>query len=99
MWRRTTLFGFAIALIGVALTGVLYQWAATRKELAATLPPGRLVAIEGHRLHLSCTGDGEPTVLLETGLGGSTADWGFVQPDVCPIHSSVLVRQSRNGLQ
>jgi pimeloyl-ACP methyl ester carboxylesterase len=81
-WTKRTLFGIAISLIGAALTGVLYQWATTRKELAATPPPGRLVAIDGHRLHLSCTGNGEPTVLLETGLGGSTADWGFVQPNV-----------------
>jgi len=81
-WTKRTLVAFAIALIAAALTGALYQWVATRKELAATLSPGRLVAIEGHRLHLSCTGDGEPAVLLEAGLGGSTADWGFVQPNV-----------------
>jgi pimeloyl-ACP methyl ester carboxylesterase len=81
-WTKRTLVGIAMALICAALVGVLYQWASTRKELAATPPPGRLVAIEGHRLHLSCTGDGEPTVLLETGLGGSAADWGFVQPNV-----------------
>jgi pimeloyl-ACP methyl ester carboxylesterase len=27
-------------------------------------------------------GAGAPTVILETGLGGSSVDWGFVQPDV-----------------
>jgi pimeloyl-ACP methyl ester carboxylesterase len=40
------------------------------------------VDIGGYRLHLWCTGDGAPAVILDTGLGGSTADWGFVQPDV-----------------
>ena len=70
-------------LIGVAvLTGATYQWLATRKELAATPPPGQLVDIGGYRLHLWCTGDGAPAVILDTGLGGSTPDWGFVQPDV-----------------
>jgi pimeloyl-ACP methyl ester carboxylesterase len=70
-------------LIGVAaLTGAAYQWLATRKELAATPPPGHLVDIGGYRLHLWCTGDGAPAVILDTGLGGSSADWGFVQPDV-----------------
>ena len=65
-----------------ALSGATYQWLATRKELAATPPPGHLVDIGGHRLHLWCTGDGAPAVILDTGLGGSSADWGFVQPDV-----------------
>jgi pimeloyl-ACP methyl ester carboxylesterase len=45
-------------------------------------PPGRLVDIGGHRLHLWCTGDGAPVVILDTGLGSTTAAWGFVQPDV-----------------
>jgi pimeloyl-ACP methyl ester carboxylesterase len=84
MWRWTmrifvVLGGF---LIVAALSGATYQWLATRKELAATPPPGHLVDIGGYRLHLWCTGDGAPAVILDTGLGGSSADWGFVQPDV-----------------
>ena len=69
-------------LIVAALSGATYQWLATRRELAATPPPGHLVDIGGHRLHLWCTGDGAPAVILDTGLGGSSAGWGFVQPDV-----------------
>lgn len=81
-WTLRILIGLC-GLIGVtALTGATYQWLATRKELAATPPPGHLVDIGGYRLHLWCTGDGAPAVILDTGLGGSSADWGFVQPDV-----------------
>ncbi|HEX2341142.1 MAG TPA: alpha/beta hydrolase [Vicinamibacterales bacterium] len=81
-WTLRILVGLS-GLIGVtALTGATYQWLATRKELAATPPPGHLVDIGGYRLHLWCTGDGAPAVILDTGLGGSSADWGFVQPDV-----------------
>ena len=47
-----------------------------------TPPPGRLIDVGGHRLHLWCAGAGAPAVILENGLGGSTAGWGFVQPDV-----------------
>lgn len=65
-----------------ALSGATYEWLATRKELAATPPPGRLVDIGGYRLHLWCTGDGAPAVILDAGLGGTSAGWGFVQPDV-----------------
>ncbi len=84
MWRWTMRIFVVLGafFIVAALSGATYQWLATRKELAATPPPGHLVDIGGYRLHLWCTGDGAPAVILDTGLGGSSADWGFVQPDV-----------------
>jgi len=84
MWRRTLRMFVVLGafLIGAALSGATYQWLATRKELAATPPPGRLVDIGGYRLHLWCTGDGAPAVILDNGLGGTSAGWGFVQPEV-----------------
>jgi pimeloyl-ACP methyl ester carboxylesterase len=84
MRRRTirVVVGLCSLIAVAALTGATYQWLATRKDLAATPPPGHLVDIGGHRLHLWCTGDGAPAVILDTGLGGSSAGWGFVQPEV-----------------
>jgi pimeloyl-ACP methyl ester carboxylesterase len=81
-WTTGILIGLCGLVVVAALSGAVYQWVATRRELAATPPPGQLVDIGGHRLHLWCTGNGAPTVILDTGLGGTTADWGFVQPDV-----------------
>ena len=81
-WTLRILVGLCGLIVVTALTGATYQWLATRKDLAATPPPGHLVDIGGYRLHLWCTGDGAPAVILDTGLGGSSADWGFVQPDV-----------------
>jgi len=84
MWRRTkrTVAALGGLVVVAALTGAAYQWVGTRNDLAANPPPGRLVDVGGHRLHIWCTGSGAPTVILETGLGGSSADWGFVQPEV-----------------
>ena len=48
-------------------------------------PPGRLVDVGGWRLHLNCTGAaraGQPTVLLEPGLGDFSVEWSLVQPGV-----------------
>jgi pimeloyl-ACP methyl ester carboxylesterase len=81
-WTLRILVGLCGLIVVTALTGATYQWLATRNDLAATPPPGHLVDIGGYRLHLWCTGDGAPAVILDTGLGGSTAGWGFVQPDV-----------------
>ncbi len=44
--------------------------------------PGRLVDIGGHKLHINCSGEGSPAVILESGLGGYSIDWGLVQPIV-----------------
>ena len=42
-------------------------------------PPGHLVQIDGHRLHLLCGGTGSQTVVLEAGLGESALTWAPVQ--------------------
>jgi pimeloyl-ACP methyl ester carboxylesterase len=44
--------------------------------------PGELHEVGEHRLHLSCTGEGEPTVLLLGGMGENSAAWGLVQPRI-----------------
>jgi pimeloyl-ACP methyl ester carboxylesterase len=81
-WLVRIFVGLCGLSVLAALIGTMYQWLATRKDLASTPPPGHLVDIGGYRLHLWCTGDGAPAVILDTGLGGSSADWGFVQPAV-----------------
>jgi pimeloyl-ACP methyl ester carboxylesterase len=48
-------------------------------------PPGRLVDVGGWRLHLNCTGEaraGQPTIVLEAGIGDFSVEWSLVQPDV-----------------
>ena len=84
MWRSTKRIFIVLSavLLIAALSGATYQWLATRTELAATPPPGHLVDIGGYRLHLWCSGDGAPVVILDAGLGATTAGWGFVQPEV-----------------
>ena len=81
-WTLRVLAGLCGLIVIAALTGATYQWLATRKDLAATPPPGQLVDIGGYRLHLWCTGNGAPAVILDTGLGGTAVGWDFVQPDV-----------------
>ena len=81
-WTRRILVGLLGSFILVAAAGATYQWVATRKDLTSTPPPGQFVDVGGHRLHLWCTGVGAPPVILEAGLGGSSADWGVVQPDI-----------------
>jgi len=41
-----------------------------------------VVDVGGHRLQLSCTGSGSPTVVLEPGQGGVSSDFAWITPVV-----------------
>ncbi len=46
-------------------------------------PPGKLVDIGGRKMQIDCRGDGNPTVVLESGLGTSgSLDWSFVHNQI-----------------
>ena len=48
-------------------------------------PPGCLVQVGSHKLHLRCTGSGSPTVVLDAALGGSSLSWTLVQPTIAQV--------------
>ena len=82
MWRWTKrVLAGVVGLAFLAALGAAYQWLATRRDLAATPPPGQLVDIGGYRLHLWCMGAGAPAVVLESGLGGGAFTWPQVQKE------------------
>ena len=81
--RRWTKRAFTaiVVLVVLAALGTTWQWLASRRDLAATPPPGQLVDIGGYRLHIWCMGAGGPAVVLESGLGGGAFTWPQVQKD------------------
>jgi len=48
-------------------------------------PPGRLVDIGTHRLHVHCVGEGSPTVIFDAALGASSLSWSLVHPAVARV--------------
>ena len=38
-------------------------------------PPGRLMAVDGSRVHIVEAGVGSPTIVFESGMGGNVLDW------------------------
>jgi pimeloyl-ACP methyl ester carboxylesterase len=45
-------------------------------------PPGEIYSVNGTNLHLHCMGESEPTIILESGIGGFTLNWTAVQPQL-----------------
>lgn len=75
-----------IALIVVALIGgSIYQLIVGNVPDGRYAPTGRLIDIGGRALHIHCTGQGIPTVLLEAGLGLGAVTWQHVQPAISEI--------------
>ena len=74
----------AVVLIG----GATYQGVATALERRDFPAPGNRIDVGGHQLHLYCTGEGTPAVILEAPATGMSVAWGWVQPEVA-MHTRV----------
>ncbi len=68
-----------IALIVLVLLGVVYQAAAVELDKRNYPPPGQLYRVNGHMMHIYCTGEGEPTVVLQAGGLADSLWWYRVQ--------------------
>ena len=82
-WWVKRVFGSLFALfIGLILCGFLYQEIAMNQDRNQYPPPGDLVDMGGHKLHIYCLGTGSPTVVLEAGLGDNWLTWSLVQEQI-----------------
>jgi len=84
-WIGRAVLGLVIALVALAASGAIYQAAATAIDRRSYPPLGQLVDVGGYKLHINCIGPtntGNPTVILEGGLGATSSAWAWVQPDV-----------------
>jgi pimeloyl-ACP methyl ester carboxylesterase len=78
-WTGKVLLWVVVALLVLAVIGVIYQAIATQLDERAYPPPGKLVDAGEHRLHIRCAGQGTPTVILEAANLGMSAHWVRVQ--------------------
>jgi pimeloyl-ACP methyl ester carboxylesterase len=88
--RPTTLWG-RLLLALVIITALLAAFAgydryAESRLLADHPAPGQFVEVAGARMHYSCAGSGEPTLVFAAGIGGGALDWGEVMPALAQEH-------------
>ena len=79
--RRITilLLGFLLAL---AFAGFLYENVSEARDRRFNPMFGRMVDVGGYKMHIDCSGEGSPTVILESGLGDTYLSWRKVQPQI-----------------
>jgi pimeloyl-ACP methyl ester carboxylesterase len=81
-WLWRICLGLLILLVALAGVGLIYQAAATRSDHREFPAPGQFVDVDGYQLHINCTGERSPTVILDASGGDSSASWGLVQPAI-----------------
>lgn len=87
-WRRITewvLLSFAVLVCAFLAGSTIYNAAALRYYRAIYPAPGKVYRVDGHDMHLYCTGEGSPTLVLEAGGGNDSLTWTKVQPDLSRI--------------
>ena len=83
-WTKRVLLGMVGLVLVLLLAGVVFQFVMTRIDARRYPAPGEMVDVGGYDLHLYCTGEagGAPSVVMDSGLGGTVLDWQLVQPEV-----------------
>ena len=76
---RRILISATVVVVVALLAGATYQGVATALERREFRAPGHMIDVGGHQLHLYCTGEGAPPVILEAPGIIPSAAWGWVQ--------------------
>jgi pimeloyl-ACP methyl ester carboxylesterase len=71
-----------LLLVVLLLAGVTYEYVGRWQDEHRFPKEGQRVDIGGRKLNLNCTGQGTPTVILDSGLGVPASGWKAVQVDV-----------------
>jgi pimeloyl-ACP methyl ester carboxylesterase len=95
-WIVRILLGLLALIVLLALGGASYEAIMAAGDGKRYPPPGQLVDVGGHSLHLHCIGQGSPTVVLDAGLGAFSLDWGAVEPQIAT--STRVCAYDRAGL-
>jgi pimeloyl-ACP methyl ester carboxylesterase len=74
-----TLFSFVFLL---AIAGMIYENIFEARDRRFNPMAGSRFDVGGFKMHIDCTGEGSPTVILDSGLGDTYLSWLKVQPQV-----------------
>jgi pimeloyl-ACP methyl ester carboxylesterase len=83
-WKWTKRIMAGLLILVLVLTALTYAAGsfAKRQLVRENLPPGQLTNVGEYNMHIYCTGEGSPTVILEAGLNDFYVAWSKVQPEV-----------------
>jgi pimeloyl-ACP methyl ester carboxylesterase len=69
-----------IGLLALLVMGAVYQQVGAALDAGLAPPQSEMVSVDGHKMHLSCMGQGPRTFVLDAGAGAGTFEWWRLQP-------------------
>jgi pimeloyl-ACP methyl ester carboxylesterase len=81
-WLRIVVRTLLILVILLAIAGFLYENISEARDRRFNPMPGQLIDVGGFKMHINCSGQGTPAVILDSGLGDSYVSWSKVQPQI-----------------
>jgi pimeloyl-ACP methyl ester carboxylesterase len=81
-WLRIIVRSLLLLIILLAIVGFLFENISETREQRFNPAPGRRVDVGGYKMHIDCTGQGSPIVVLDAGLGDTYISWRKVQPEI-----------------
>ncbi len=72
---KRVLLGIFALIVVTPLLGWTYQVLMEMRDDRRFPAPGKLVDVDGHRMHIYCQGKGSPTVIVEQGIGAQPLSW------------------------
>jgi pimeloyl-ACP methyl ester carboxylesterase len=88
--------GLILLITALAICGASYQAYATHRDARVLPPPGQMVDIGDHFLHIDCRGQGSPMILLESGAQLWSSGWRHIHADLARDHR--VCAYDRSGL-
>jgi pimeloyl-ACP methyl ester carboxylesterase len=82
---KRVLVGIGVGFLSLLVLGAVYEAIASARDESRFPAPGTRVEVGGYSLHLNCTGQGRPIVVLESGAGGMSTGWAWVQPELAKV--------------
>lgn len=82
LWLRRILAVLLLGALLAAIGGFLYENISEARDRRFNAMPGHLVNVGGRKMHIDCTGQGTPAVILDSGLGDTYISWRKVQPEI-----------------
>jgi pimeloyl-ACP methyl ester carboxylesterase len=82
-WMGRVVLVVLILFLGLIIYLLIRESIARSKYLAEYPPPGQMVSLDTHDIHLYCVGSGNPTVVLESDLDQyGSLGWDSVQGEI-----------------
>src|SRR4029079_12445688 len=80
--RSRWLVNAVVFVLGSIAIGGAFETLSAARDNATYPITGQAIGVGVRKLHIECTGTGEPTVVFESGLGEGSPYWGRIAPAV-----------------